>query len=197
MKVIESIDQELKQINDLSHSHLAEPFVVLTESQNEFLISEYKDNADLAICLKSELVEKFANREFPKSFSMEDLSELSVLVEELSHFNTFCENAMSNRPVSSLGLEVQAEVDKFAFALECLFAINETAFVEQAYQAIFENYRLGEWVSKEDEELYLKANQIAKNYCSDLIEKSNSLAEFRKDFQKFFRRSDSEKSMRL
>ncbi len=183
-EIVCQVDQRIKHQNGIQHPWSAADFVIPTENENSLLISEREGEADLAICLRKDLLKSLELRKFPEDFSFSILPDLSILVEELSHFNFYCVHAHHGRKISGLEMEVQAEVDKFAFALDCLREQNALDLRHQLFETLFGELRLGEWVAEQDRARYEEAHRIARAFCRRLLRAHEHHQELLKDFFK-------------
>jgi hypothetical protein len=184
--LIDQIEFRLREINGVSHFLHARDFVMPTKAQNTLLISETGDHADIAICLMESLLNRFQSLRLPQDFTLEVQPALSVIVEELSHFNFYCVNASHGREISGLDMELQAEIDKFSFALDCLHEQNLKGFEDQLFEMHFGQLRLGEWVKPEEQERYVVAHSIARAFCRELLRQSE-VGDRRSLLQRFFK----------
>lgn len=191
---IKEIEDLLCEITGSSHGISSIDFLVPTESQNAFLVHELNGEADLAVCLKNDVLNQLNERKTHGEFKIEDLSLLSIVVEELSHFNYYCEKALRNLSISPLELEVQAEVDKFAFALNCLEQKNEDQFRDEIFSIMFDEFKLGEWVKEEEKGRYEAAHHIARSFCRKMLSETASRKSDRDWFRAFYRLDSSQKT---
>lgn len=189
MKVIEEIQKQLELLYGKSNPLKPADFIIQTRDKNALVVSQNGDEADLAICLSEQLLRRFQNQTFPQDFDLSCFPDLSVIVEELSHFNFFCENAFKNQEVSPLELEVQGEVDKFGFALECLYARNEMFLADKIFESLFDNFKLGHWVSPDERERYQQAHEVARAFCRKVLDRAKSMSDKRELFRSFYEAS--------
>jgi hypothetical protein len=186
LNFLNQIQAELKKLNGSHHDFRVIDFLVPTENQNALIVNQEGENVDLAICLSASLLKKFQEKTYPTDFKIENFADLSVIVEELSHFNLFCENALRNQEVSALELELQAEVDKFGFALECIHAQQEKILEDVVFEVLFDELKLGAWVKEEDRGRYIQAHETARAFCRKIMKKDNDMSSRRDLFRKFF-----------
>lgn len=186
MNFLKEIQFQLQKLNDSRHEFQVTDFLLPTNKQNALLINQEGENLDIAICLSSSLLDKFQTKKYPVDFNVESFSELSVIIEELSHFNLFCENAMRNQETSALELELQGEVDKFGFALECLHAQQEQALADVVFEVLFDELKLGDWVKAQDRGRYIQAHETARAFCRKVMKNSEDMQKRRKLFKTFF-----------
>lgn len=172
---LDDFDERLAHLHGRRSGFRSKDFVVPSQKRNAILVNEVDGSADLAILLKKELLDRYQNFDIKKDFKLEHFPDLSVLIEELSHFKTYCDNAERNLEVSPLSLEVQAEVDKFSFALDCLEEVNYKALRHKVFETQFETLILGDWVKESEKDLYHQAHSLAKKYCLGLMKSCSSL----------------------
>jgi len=188
--ILLQVDSRLKKINGIQHSWQVEDFVMPTETENTLLISERGEDADLAICLQKDLLDELSGLSFPNDFSLKVFPRVSLLVEELSHFHFYCVNATHQRKISALEMEVQAEVDKFSFALDCLEEMNLRNLEDDVFGILFNQLQLGPWVKSEERSRYQEAHQIARAFCRKLL---RSTTDRSATIQEFYRMSPEER----
>lgn len=193
MKILDQIEKRLSVMSGFENPHSAKDFVVPNKEKNCLLIKEENQNAEIAIYLSEAILGRFKAAEFPRDFSLEAFPDLSVLVEELSHFNFYCAKAIEDQTVSALEMEVQAEMDKFIFALDCLEEINQKNLEHQLFEQLFETSSVGEWVGFSDKERYEEANRITKNLCGRLLRQDLNTAARQNFSQEFFKAPMSKK----
>lgn len=189
MDFLRQIQVELEQLNGIENPHDVRDFVRLNESENALVVREEGDDAEVAVLLHDALVQSYEGASFPNDFEFSQLADLSIIIEELSHFCLYCAKATNDRSLSPIEMEVQAEVDKFALALRWLEAENEEALKHRIYEQIFENYHFREELSDRARLRYQEAHLIAKNFCRQFVRNGWGA----QDFRDFFSRPRSEK----
>lgn len=189
---IEQVSRALQDLNGQTHSYDAMDFIVKSD-RNEFLIREDRQGLEVRICLQDKILDEVSSLQLPRDLNLAKLGPLSIAVEEISHFNTYCFYAESSRDVSALELEVQAEVDKFGLFLIWMHDRGEAENVPLLFDSIFENMRWGDWVSPKDLGRYLDAHKIAKNFCKSLMRTDLEVGEMRERLKSFFHTPPSSK----
>ncbi len=190
---LNQIQRRLQSINQFDHDYLITDFLCPTKHQNALVVREDGEDAELLVCIDEQILEKNSHLRLPHDFDVRQIPELSIVIEELSHFNTFCAGALMNRPLSQLELEIQGEVDKFAVVLDWIHERNESVMRDQIYDLMFGSCQLGDWVPHKDRSRYEEAHDIAKNFVRGVLLKSRSQEECRAAFRDFFLRTRSEK----
>lgn len=192
--ILNRIQSTLQQVNGFEHDLLVTDFLAPSGGQNSLIVKEGSDEAEILVCLDEKLLKRCSDLRLPHDFDRQKLSDLSILVEELSHFNTLCESLLANREVSALELEVQGEVDKFAAVLSWLEERNEETLQHDFFEALFGQCELGAWVKPEERERYLEAHSIARNFCRHLLKRDLSWVDRKREFKRFF---NSPRSVKL
>ena len=129
------------------------------------LVAQEGDEVSVGVVL-DEATGKELERADPRvRLDASNLGPFSTLTEEVSHFLYLLSRARSDRPVTQLELELQAEVDKYLVALFFLGQQNEGAVSPRLRGLLFERYRLVEGLSAESAERYHEANRLARRYC--------------------------------
>lgn len=94
--------------------------------------------------------------------SPEDCQREGIVIEETSHLVCVAWHAAQELPVSPLILELQAEVDRFAFARLCDDGVARSAL------AHFEGFELAARLAPETRRRYRVAHERARVYCRRL-----------------------------
>jgi hypothetical protein len=125
-----------------------------------------------------------------------NLGSFSTLTEEVSHFLYLLFRARSERSVTRLELELQAEVDKYLIALAFLSLQNEGAVPTGLRRFLFDRYRLVEGLSAESAARYHEASRLARRYCGWLESRylrRCRLGELAREARRFWRLGQREK----
>jgi hypothetical protein len=129
-----------------------------------------------------------------------NLGSFSTLTEEVSHFLYLLFRARSERPVTQLELELQADVDKYLIALFFLSRQNEGAVPRGLRRLLFDRYRLVEGLSAESAARYHEASRLARRYCGWLETRylrGGRLGELTREARRFWRLGQREKLERI
>jgi hypothetical protein len=193
MKPLIQIHKDLQKLNGVNHIFSVMDFVKETDGKNTCIFKENKDDTEALICLNKELLERVNALQLPNDFSFNNVSDVSIVIEELSHFITYCHKAEKDDPISQLELEVQAEVDKFALILSWLSQKNEEDKKHDLFDRLFGDLNLGDWVPLDSQDRYKEAHEIARSFCRSILNNKLNYKDRRKVFQKFFLTPASEK----
>jgi hypothetical protein len=125
-----------------------------------------------------------------------NLGSFSTLTEEVSHFLYVLSRARSERTLTQLELELQAEVDKYLVALFFLTLQNEGAVPSGLRRLLFDRYRLVDGLSAESAERYHEASRLARRYCGWLearFLRGGRVADLARETRRFWRLGQREK----
>lgn len=189
MNFIQQFQNSLEEMNGYHQALSVGDFIVPSKDTNQLIIRENDDDAEVLICLQESRLNALQSKSFPEDFSLEVLPDLSIVVEELSHFNTYSLAAEAGREISGLELEVQGEVDKFAVALEYLHLQNEISLREKVFEVLFDRCRIAPWIPADLEPRYRDAHEIARNFCRTVLKKNPDFDEMKQSFRDFFETS--------
>ena len=125
-----------------------------------------------------------------------NLDPFCVATEEVSHFVYLMFCAGTERTVTELELELQAEVDKYLCAAFLLSLQNEGAVSAGLKDLLFQHYRIRDGASGEQAERYRAASQLAYRYCAYLearFLRESRLADLARESRRFYRLGQREK----
>lgn len=125
-----------------------------------------------------------------------NLDPFCTATEEVSHFVYLLFCARTERTVTQLELELQAEVDKYLCASALLSLQNEGAVSAGLKELLFRRYRIAEAVSEERAERYHAASHLAYRYCGYLearFLKPARPADLAREARRFYRLGQREK----
>ena len=123
-----------------------------------------------------------------------------VATEEVSHFVYLMFCAGTDRTVTELELELQAEVDKYLCAAFLLSLQNEGAVSAGLKDLLFRHYRIRDGRSGEQAERYRAASQLAYRYCGYLESrflKESRLSDLARESRRFYRLGQREKLQKI
>jgi hypothetical protein len=129
------------------------------------LVAQEGDEVSVGVVLDEATGRELEYRDPRVRLDSTNLGPFSTLTEEVSHFLYLLSRARSDRPVTRLELELQAEVDKYLVALFFLGLQNEGAASARLRALLFERYRLADGLSAESAERYHEATRLARRYC--------------------------------
>jgi hypothetical protein len=100
----------------------------------------------------------------------DNLGDLCLTVEGVSHFVYLVFCASQDRPVSQLEMELQGEIDKYATCVFTMIAQRDGP-PRELWQMLFRHFALEAGLSSEERERYLTANAEAGRYAAGLDER--------------------------
>lgn len=151
-------DTALAQLLNGNHPH---------QPRERLLLQQAGDDLSMSLYLDAELLEGLSDIDALANTGKDRLSDLSLVLEGVSHFVYMAWNAAHERPVSLLELELQAEVDKFVTLLLLQAEQGEFDFSE-LHQWLFEDVSYAETLDDEQLQRYRTANRFAARYCWSL-----------------------------
>lgn len=171
-------------------------FVVgLTSSEQaareQILLQQEGDDYCLSLYLDEQVYNSFSQPTVPSAMCHRQASDFCLAVEGVSHFLYLCRNAHFEREVTRLELEIQAEVDKYLMLLE--YAGSDSG---QVHPWLFENWRLDDGLSEEQQQRYETANSYASKYCRGLNERYLRIGrkrEMLRELRRFYRQTQIQK----
>lgn len=194
MIVLQRLFESVQLHQGFQNPHSLGDYLRLNASTNALLIREQEGHAEVALCLEQNLVERVRETCPPEILDWNSFGDLSVVIEELSHFNLYCERAGRQLSVSQLEMEIQGEVDKFAVALDWLEQRNECHLKDQIFEQVFgEGVSWKPDLSRVERERYFEAHQVAKSFCRRVMSQDRSREHRLQLLKDFFERPLEEK----
>jgi hypothetical protein len=156
------------------------------------LIAEGGDGISVSVFLDEALLTRLDNADPMNSLQADQLADLAVVLEGISHFNYIGWCANRDKPVTLLELELQAEVDKFVTT--ALLAQEQEAFalLRNLHKLLFDDISFQPTLNEKQRERYEVANSYAARYCRQLIERV-SREDGSERLREFYRLTQTEK----
>jgi len=169
-----------------------------SDTPETLLIAEHGDGVDLGLYLDPELLSRLAASEPLRRLDDDNLEDFCTALEGVSHFHCVAFCAARDWPVSLLGLEMQAEIDKYAVAVLLAGSQRDGALVRGLHGRLFERVRFREACDTALGALYGKANRYAARFCRRLEERFLSprrarVGEMLGELRRFYRLGDAGK----
>jgi len=176
------IQENLQHIYELELGHNVHDFLITSRElaqaldssgtpqqvREKLLVLEDEDGLNLSLYLDQEIVSLFEALQHPREMDEENLEELCLALEGISHFVYLAWKATHDRPVTLLEMELQAEVDKFIL-LSDWFADNARQPAPgQLRRLLFKAVSYHEGLGHEEKKRYHDANRYAHAYCRRL-----------------------------
>jgi hypothetical protein len=158
----------------------------------KLLIAEADGEADVALYLERELLERLDRHDPLTHLDRENLADFWSALEGVSHFTYYAWNAARDKSVSLFELELQAEVDKFVTTAKLL---REQRGREPSglHAWLFDSPTLAAELDDEERERYRRANRYAAKYCSRLSPAADGGTAAQRDLRHFYRLSQGSK----
>ena len=164
------------------------------------LVAQEGDEVSVGVVL-DDAVGAHLQRADPRTrLDSSNLGSFSTLTEEVSHFLYLLSRARSERPVTRLELELQAEVDKYLTALFFHGLQSEGAVSARLRELLFVRYRLAEGLSAESAMRYHEASRLASRYCRWLESRflrPRRIGDLAREARRFWRLGQREKLERI
>src|SRR5512143_2690854 len=133
----------------------------------KLLIAEADGEAEVALYLERELLERLAERDPLTCLDTGNLADFWAALEGVSHFTYYAWNAQYEKAVTLFELELQAEVDKFV-TTGMLLKRQSGREPRELHGWLFEQPRLDSELRGAERERYRRANRYAGKYCRRL-----------------------------
>lgn len=135
----------------------------------KLLLAQDEEGAQLALFLDAEVLKRLQDNDPHAALDHDNLDDFWTVVEGVSHFLYLSWRAATDRAVSLLELELQAEVDKFICAALLVASQRSGRVPDLLHPALFERQVLDPALNPRENERYRVANRYAGKYCARLI----------------------------
>jgi len=166
-------------------------------SQREaLLLREDDEHLSIALYIDRDVLAILSARDPYACLDHDNLNAFLLALEGISHFVYVVWNALHQRPVTQLELELQAEVDKFVTATLLLKQQGAIAHSEEFHAPFFEQVAYTETTGALAGQHYRAANHFAGKYCSALNRRhpaQHNQPSFLNELRRFYRLSQNDK----
>jgi len=165
----------------------------------EALVVAEEDGAlDMGLYLDPALLERLAASAPLARLDDDNLEDFCTALEGVSHFNCVAWCAARGWSVSLLGLEMQAEIDKYVASVLLAGSQRGGALVRGLHGQLFERVRFRDDLDAALREVYLKANRYAARFCLRLEDRflrrrEARVTEMLGELRRFYRLGDTGK----
>jgi len=159
----------------------------------KLLIAEGDGEADVALYLDRELLERLDRHDPLTHLDADNLADFWAALEGVSHFTYYAWNAARDKNVSLFELELQAEVDKFVTTARLL---REQTGRDPAglHGWLFDSPTLANDLDAKERARYRRANRYAARYCQRLTaDLASDEAACHRELRHFYRLSQVRK----
>lgn len=140
-------------------------------TDEQLLIAESDEGVEVSLYLDAAVLQRLARRCPLQELSDENLADFCTALEGVSHFHYFVWCAVRQRSVSLLELELQAEVDKYASALQLTLAQRDGRFPAELFHRLFDRAGFLPHLSDDERARYEEAHHFAARFCRRLEER--------------------------
>jgi hypothetical protein len=160
----------------------------------KLLIAEADGEADVALYLEGELLERLGRRDPLTKLDGDNLADFWSALEGVSHFIYYAWNAARDKHVSLFELELQAEVDKFV-TTGMLLREQTGREASGLHGWLFDSPSLAAELGEHERERYRRANRYAAKYCQRLLPTltGDDEAAAHRELRRFYRLSQTSK----
>lgn len=165
------------------------------EVDEKLLIAEADGEAEVALYLEAELLERLAERDPLTCLDADNLADFWAALEGVSHFTYYAWNAQREKSVTLFELELQAEVDKFV-TTGLLLKQQNGREPHELHGWLFDRPRLDDELRGAERERYRRANRYAGKYCRRLapvLSRGADEAAVQRELRTFYRLSQQSK----
>jgi hypothetical protein len=160
--------------------------------EESVLIAEDKNGIALSVFLDEALLSRLDNANPMKRLRADQLGDLAVVLEGISHFNYLGWCAGQDKSVTLLELELQAEIDKFVTTALLAQEQEEFSLLRNLHKLLFDKIVYQPTLNRLERERYELANNYAARFCRRLL-KRISREDGNVQLREFYRLPQSEK----
>ena len=179
MRALERLEQLLTGIYDLDIGCRVGDFLVTDRQQlpgecrdapgdEQLFVAADGDELCVSLYLDAAVLERLERNDPSDGLDAGNLADCLTALEGISHFLCVAHNAGHDRPVSRLGLEMQAEVDKYVGCFEILRRQQPRRFPAELHALLFRRARVDPALAAGRESLYARASRLAARFCARL-----------------------------
>jgi hypothetical protein len=135
------------------------------------LVAEDADGMAVSVYLDRALLSRLESQNPLDELKPEQLADLSIVLEGISHFNYLVWSACQDRSVTLLELELQAEVDKFVATTLIALEQNDYELARELHRWLFDEVSYQPVLDSDQRERYETANNYAARFCHRILER--------------------------
>jgi hypothetical protein len=158
-------------VTDAAHAAALQGAGAAPQTDEQLLVVEEEDGVGISLYLDRAVIERLAERCPLRSLSEENLADYCTALEGVSHFHYLVWSAGRARHVSLLELELQAEVDKYASALQLMLQQREGRFPADLFERLFGRVTFLPHLPTHERMRYEEAHRFAARFCRRLEER--------------------------
>lgn len=171
------LQQRLQSLYEIELDHRVEDYLVTDarlvqgmadddshQPREQLLVCQDGEDLMMSLYLDAGLLEGLQQNDPMQDLSPGNIADLCLALEGVSHFVYLAWNAVRERNVTLLELELQAEVDKFVL-LSVLMEEQSGAHPGDLHARLFEQISYAEALDADQKRRYEDANYLAAKYC--------------------------------
>jgi hypothetical protein len=158
-------------VTDAAHAAALQGAAAAPPTDEQLLVLEEEGGVGISLYLDRAVIERLAERCPLRSLSEENLADYCTALEGVSHFHYLVWSAGRARDVSLLELELQAEVDKYASALQLMLQQREGRFPAELFERLFNRVTFLPHLPTHERTRYEEAHRFAARFCRRLEER--------------------------
>ena len=139
--------------------------------EESVLVAEDSDGIVLSVFLDEALLARLDNADPMKSLRADELADLAVVLEGISHFNYIGWCAGNDKMVTLLELELQAEIDKFVATAMLAREQQDYSLLRNLHKLLFDDFEYQPSLNRSERERYEVANSYAARFCRQLLDR--------------------------
>ena len=156
--------------------------------REQLLVTEEQGELEIGLFVDEQALGNLARNDPNDSLADHNLQDFLLVVEGVSHFLYVVWCAESDREVSVLELELQAEMDKY---ISCLLTCSPS-MTNHLHRRLFVDFSWEEDLTEEERERYCVANANAKRYSASLERRflaKGRMGDMLSELRRFYRMS--------
>lgn len=167
---------------------------LLADNAETVFVSEDDDGMALSVYLDEALLKRLKADDPTENLQPQQLDDFWTALEGVSHFTYLAWSAQSDKSVTLLELEMQAEVDKFVSAWLLALSQDDRALAERLHGWLFDEVRYHPDLGREQRERYLTASDYAARFCHGLSRRlQNGRERGLEELRHFYRLTQADK----
>ncbi len=180
--ILRDIQELLSRIYGIDQCHDVYDFLVTDASlvekleapesaratEEKLLIHEQDDELGILLYLNPELLDRLIAKDPREYLGQTNLADFCKVLEGISHFIYVAWNAASDKSVTLMEMEMQAEVDKYVGARMLVQQQPESSLGKSLYRQLFDAPEFDAGLACDELARYRDASSLAGRYCQTL-----------------------------
>lgn len=165
-------------------------------NSERLLVRQSADSLDVSLFIDAAILAALDDSNPYQRLDTANLNDFLIALEGVSHFHYLIWNAVHQRPVTQLEMELQAEVDKFVTAMMMLDEQGTRADADHMHDTLFTWVQFDDEADADDSRRYREANHYAAKYCRGLTRRfpaQHRQPAFMNELRRFYRLPQNDK----